>query len=310
MTSAGNLGAMRSSLNYIRRLARFLERERIEVLHTNSLKASILGGMAGRLSGVQVVWHVRDRIAADYLLAKVVMLMRGLAKVLPHFVMGNSLATLETLDLPRTPTAAIASGVDLGKFFAPKEEQRGLAIRVAEARPVIGLVGRICPWKGQHVFIEAAATVHARYPEARFQIIGAALFKEHAYELELHRRAETARLIGVLEFTINRRSSSPAPRHGMTTKADLASRRRWRLNACHGEKGGVDEDGEVEEEAFLLEGAEVVLQAFVDGEPAVGAELPEAGHALRDEEPLVLDGGVVLNDEGHLGGGRRGTCRL
>lgn len=41
----------------------------------------------------------------------------------------------------------------------------------------------------------------------------------------------------------------------------------------------------------------------MDGEPAVGAELPEAGHALRDEEPLVLDGGVVLNDEGHFGAG-------
>ena len=202
--SAGNLGAVRSSLSYIRRLARFMERERIEVLHTNSLKASILGGIAGRLSGVQVVWHIRDRIAADYLPSKVVLLMRQMAKVIPHFVIGNSLATLATLDLPRTPTAAIASGVDLGKFFSP-EDQGGLAIRAQAAEtttaPVIGLVGRICPWKGQHVFIEAAALVHARYPEARFQIIGAALFKEHNYDLELHRLTEAAGLTEVLEFT-------------------------------------------------------------------------------------------------------------
>ena len=205
LASAGNLGAVRSSLSYIRRLSRFMEQERIEVLHTNSLKASILGGIAGRLSGVQVVWHIRDRIAADYLPSKVVLLMRQMAKVIPHFVIGNSLATLATLDLPRTPTAAIASGVDLGKFFRPEDlspgEQGGLAIRAQEATPVIGLVGRICPWKGQHVFIEAAALVHARYPEARFQIIGAALFKEHEYDLELHRLTEAAGLMAVLEFT-------------------------------------------------------------------------------------------------------------
>ena len=132
LASAGNFGAVRSSLSYIRRLMRFMEEERIEVLHTNSLKASILGGIAGRLSGVQVVWHIRDRIAADYLPAKVVLLMRQMAKVVPHFVIGNSLATLATLDLPRTPTAAIASGVDLGKFFSPEESGRGLAIQAQE----------------------------------------------------------------------------------------------------------------------------------------------------------------------------------
>lgn len=204
LASAGNLGAVRSSLGYIRRLMRFLETERIEVLHTNSLKASILGGVAGRLSGVPVVWHIRDRIAADYLPAKVVLLMRQMAKVIPNFVIGNSLATLATLDLPSTPSVAIASGVDLGKFFSPSEDPSGLAIRAqgAEVRgPVIGLVGRICPWKGQHVFIEAAALVHARYPEARFQIIGAALFKEHEYEMELHRLTDAKGLRAVLEFS-------------------------------------------------------------------------------------------------------------
>ena len=38
-----------------------------DLVHTNSLKAALYGGVAGRLAGVPVVWHVRDRIADDYL---------------------------------------------------------------------------------------------------------------------------------------------------------------------------------------------------------------------------------------------------
>ena len=43
-------------------------------------------------------------------------------------------------------------------------------------------------WKGQHIFIEATALVRNRFPEARFQIIGAPLFGEHEYEKALRRQ--------------------------------------------------------------------------------------------------------------------------
>src|SRR5215813_2552464 len=49
-------------LGYIWRLARFIRRHRIDLVHTNSLKADIIGGVAGRITGRPVVWHVRDRI--------------------------------------------------------------------------------------------------------------------------------------------------------------------------------------------------------------------------------------------------------
>jgi glycosyltransferase involved in cell wall biosynthesis len=65
----------------------------------------------------------------------------------------------------------------------------------------VGLVGRISPWKGQHIFIEAIARVRDRFPQARFQIIGAALFGEEAYGEQLRRRATELGLDDCLEFT-------------------------------------------------------------------------------------------------------------
>lgn len=182
-------------LAYIRELTRFLRDQHVEVLHTNSLKASVLGGIAGRLAGCQVVWHLRDRIADDYLPHKAVLVMRLLGRTLPHFVIGNSRATVATLHLPpHLPTAAIPSGVDLTRFHpAPLPAE-------PVAAPLIGLVGRICPWKGQHIFIQAAALVHQRFPHARFQIIGAALFGEHDYDQELHNLVRQHGLEDVVEF--------------------------------------------------------------------------------------------------------------
>jgi len=65
----------------------------------------------------------------------------------------------------------------------------------------IGLIGRISPWKGQHVFIQAAAQVTRRFPGAKFLIIGAALFGEDEYEREVRQLARQLGLENVVQFT-------------------------------------------------------------------------------------------------------------
>ena len=90
-----------SVLIYSSQLARFIRTHDIDVVHTNSLKADIVGGAAGRLAGRTVVWHVRDRIEDDYLPKLVVRTFRLLARVIPSYVIANSAATLRTLRLQK-----------------------------------------------------------------------------------------------------------------------------------------------------------------------------------------------------------------
>src|SRR5919197_2741461 len=48
------------------RLSRRTRALEADVVHTNSLKAALYGGLAARLPRVPAVWHIRDRIADDY----------------------------------------------------------------------------------------------------------------------------------------------------------------------------------------------------------------------------------------------------
>jgi glycosyltransferase involved in cell wall biosynthesis len=188
LASLLRIGTALHACAYTLRLARFLRRFRPDLVHTNSLKADLCGGIAARLAGLPVIWHVRDRIADDYLPAPVARIFRWLCRRVPVAVLANSNATLETLQLARRDRSTIVySGVaptfinvvhdgTYEQQIAPAEVETGVK------PPRIGLVGRISPWKGQDVFIRAAARVLQYAPNAQFQIIGSCLFGEEDYE--------------------------------------------------------------------------------------------------------------------------------
>lgn len=200
------VGDMLSAFTYVCRLVRFIKEQKIDLIHTNSLKADILGGAAGRLSSRPVVWHVRDRIEDDYLPKIVVHAFRFLSLVIPTYVIANSAATLRTLHLRRGARGtSIPSGIDLNGKTAVVHDGTSPGV-IAERDSLrsgfrVGLVGRISPWKGQHVFIQAAALVHKRFPDARFFVIGAALFGEDQYDHEVRRMPGDLGIGDVVEFT-------------------------------------------------------------------------------------------------------------
>lgn len=201
VSSGMKLGAVFQTLRHILKVTRFIRASGAEIVHTNSLKADIIGGIAGRLARVPVIWHVRDRIENDYLPARVVSVFRRLARTLPKFVIGNSAATLATVQLNgKRPSAVVGSGVDLShQAFAAEPVQPPRA--PGQSTATIGLVGRISPWKGQDIFLRAAAQVLQQHPATRFEIIGAALFAERDYEASLHALCQELSITHAVEFT-------------------------------------------------------------------------------------------------------------
>ena len=201
------LKAVWTACRHVFRVARFIQGAKPDLIHTNSLKADILGGLAGRLAGVPVIWHVRDRIDPDYLPKLVVSLFRLLCRLVPHYLIANSAATLATLERRIDDRAGkSANSLLAGTRYAVVHdgcELHPLAPRTVQdrAHPRVGIVGRISPWKGQDVFLKAAATVLTRYPGMRVELIGSALFAEREYEQYLHELSRSLGIAHAVDFT-------------------------------------------------------------------------------------------------------------
>lgn len=178
-SAAGALRSVAATWPFVVRLARLIRSLRPDVVHTTSLKADLIGLPAAALARRPLVWHVHDRIAEDYLPAPVARVLRVAARRGPRHVVVNSRATAATLlPLPRGWTLAYPG-------LAPEQVAADPAARPAPAEPVIGLVGRVSPTKGQREFVEACALLADRFPSARFRVVGAPLFAEAAYADEL-----------------------------------------------------------------------------------------------------------------------------
>lgn len=174
------------------RLTARMHRAKIDVIHAHSLKADLLTIGTATLLRRPLIWHVHDRISPDYLPPRVASAFRFLARRIPSHVIVNSRATAETLVPLRQWTLAYP-GLPDSSFDA--------AASVADPdEPIVGMLGRIGPTKGQDVFVRAAALVHAEHPRVRFRIIGAPLFGEEGYATSTKALVRELGLAEVVEF--------------------------------------------------------------------------------------------------------------
>ncbi|MEA2307612.1 MAG: hypothetical protein QOH43_4892 [Solirubrobacteraceae bacterium] len=186
--------AVWETIRYVARLTRRLRRLRPDVVHTNSLKAGVYGTLAARLAGVPSVWHVRDRIDEDYLPRRAVPVLRRLIHRLPSMVVTNSRATLGTLSPVSEPVLLYS--------VIPEVMPLGASPSARPARDlVVGMVGRITPWKGQDVFLSAFARA---FPDGaqRAVIVGSPMFgrEEEQYAEGLRAQAHELGIADRVDF--------------------------------------------------------------------------------------------------------------
>ncbi|UZJ24974.1 glycosyltransferase [Rhodococcus antarcticus] len=193
----GGIRAARSAVDlaaYTVRLALRLRRLRPHLVHTNSLKSGFYGSVAARLARVPVLWHVRDRITPDYLPPRVVRVTRLALQHLPQVVLANSEETLRSTEVMAGRSSVRAATV----VHDPYQPTRAPADRATRTALVVGMVGRLAPWKGQEVFLWALT--HPDLAVVRARIVGSAMFGEDDYAAGLHRLVEELGLADRVEI--------------------------------------------------------------------------------------------------------------
>lgn len=188
--SGGPMQSLRrvcASLGPVAALYRELGSLRPALVHTNSTKMHLLGGVAARLRRLPVVWHMRDRLTEP---AALTWLHRAVRRVRPE-VIAISEAVAQQFDGMGCRVHIIPNGIPLDRF-EPRPPSPGLRAELGlpEGAPLVSVVARLTPWKGHRVLLRAWPTVRARVPDARLLVVGEVAFWEQSYEDELRGLAE------------------------------------------------------------------------------------------------------------------------
>jgi glycosyltransferase involved in cell wall biosynthesis len=161
-----------------------------DLIHANSQKAFIVACLAGFLARRPVVWALHDVLSPAHFSRTNIRLGVGLANRCAERVIANSRASATALiaEGGRTEKVRVVyNGIDAAPFDAVTGPEIEAARRELglSGMPVAGVFGRLAPWKGQHVAIEALT----RVPGVGLLLVGNALFGEEAYAASLRQRA-------------------------------------------------------------------------------------------------------------------------
>jgi glycosyltransferase involved in cell wall biosynthesis len=194
----GKLGAYALSFGpSVIAVARAIMKFNADIVHVNTLYNQI-GGMAGCLAGRPVVWHVRE-MGQDSRAGR--LMLRGVAAMATRAV-AISGAVGKTLQACGPRLRVVPNGIDLSEYDAlPSREAARAALGLDAGQPVISTIGRLEPWKGQHVFVEAIPAVAAKHPRALFLIVGGAAVNKPEYETALKERCAELGVADRVVFT-------------------------------------------------------------------------------------------------------------
>ena len=187
------------------KLAGLIRREGFDLVFTNSAKGDIYGSLAGWLAGRPVIWRLHDIVNTDAFSRLNVWMFKTFATLFAREVLAISQAVRDALvaqGVSEGKAKVAYNGVELGDSGESKTAQEVRAQWGIDAdAPLAGMVGRLVDWKGPDYFIEAAALVADKMPEARFMLVGDAVFGERGYVDDLKRRTHELGIEDKVVFT-------------------------------------------------------------------------------------------------------------
>jgi glycosyltransferase involved in cell wall biosynthesis len=182
---------------YVRRLKKVIRAQRATVLHTNGLKAHILGARGA--DGARVLWHLHEYVGDRGVTRSLMKMHVDRASAIVANSSSVAADVQRALALPRMPDV-VHNAVDLSTF-APDGPREDLDARAGLPRPTqpvvrVGLVGTFARWKGHETFLRAMAGI----PETaavRGYVIGEPLYETRGSQHSLEELRGIAQQIGV-----------------------------------------------------------------------------------------------------------------
>lgn len=160
----------------------FLKKHRIDLVHLNN---SFNGDhdliLAAWLSGIPCIAHQRGVPGttgrSEAWFGRRLTAIIAISSFIRADLLGRG--------LPGDRIHLIYDGIDPDRVaMRDRPEELVASLDVVPGQPVVGVVGNIKSWKGQHVFVEAIAEVTAHYPSVVGLVVGAPV--EPAYQQQLH----------------------------------------------------------------------------------------------------------------------------
>jgi glycosyltransferase involved in cell wall biosynthesis len=189
----------------VRALKRFARRSGARVVVSSKARGHLFGGPAAAAARLPAVWWMHE-MPPEGLLYRRHQPWRQYhveeaARFIPaaRVVCGNDHAVrLQRARRPGTPVVKIRPGLFVDDVVARRGEGADLRRRLGVGRaPLVGVVGRFAPYKGQDVFLRAASRIARRRADTRFALVGGDLLqRDGEYMRAVERVARSGPLAG------------------------------------------------------------------------------------------------------------------
>jgi glycosyltransferase involved in cell wall biosynthesis len=173
------------------RLARIVRRETPDLIFSWLVEAQPFASIAGVLTGRarRIAWWQANMPQIDF--------VERMATALPAravFMYSHATAEVQRSIWPHRETIVVHPGIDV-PARVPAEELARLReeLGLPAGKPVIGIVGRLCSWKGQHHVVRAIALLRERGLDVHGLIVGG-----NAYDFEPDYEPQLRSLVGEL----------------------------------------------------------------------------------------------------------------
>jgi glycosyltransferase involved in cell wall biosynthesis len=198
------VGAAARASEYALRLRRVIRHLQPDIVHSNGNKFHLLSRAIRRCP---IVWHLHDFLGDRPMMRRLA--HRAAGNLACAVAVSESVARDARRVLGAVPIEVIANAIDVERF-SPGLADGGLLDRLAGLPPAtnvvrVGLAATYARWKGQDMFLEAAARMSEKLA-IRFFIIGGPIYQTSGSQFsveELHRRIRDfglSKRVGLIHF--------------------------------------------------------------------------------------------------------------